>query len=571
MAVVQISRIQVRRGRANSGTGLPQLASGEIAWAVDTQELYIGNGSVAEGSPAVGNTKIITELDLSVNGNILELLQYIYKFTTPGIQTGPSVNDPTSRSMQSRLDDRIDAADFGTAGDGVTDDTVALQRAIDQLFLNTTTTKASVDTPAGVSNRNTLELPAGIFLVSSTLYVPSYATLSGRGADKTIIMFTGTGSAMQFVNDDSTAGNPSPMSNTLANTQPKHIIVKNMSILCTLGNQTGLQLDAVTESTFDNLTIMGNWNSVYNANSMGIAMNAVSTLVTSSNNMFRDIHIKGFTFGVYAKKDILNNTFKECHITDCYQGFLLGYGANPNVVAEHFGPRGTRIANALFENIKRHAIYIGLGSGNNVQQSKFTNVGNNGGGNLYATYPQVYFDTVGNAVDNLQSDRSTDLEGSTNMVIPYVPEVAGHAAYSTFAAHEITVGQLSGYGLAFRLPVSTDALGNPIGAISYAINYTYRSTANNFSRRGTIRVVADINASQTLFTPVIQLTDEYEFSGTDTNGNSLLLDFRAKLLKQNGAYFTGTSGEVPYSIAIEYTNTLAGDSGIMVFTYTSTF
>ena len=49
MAVVQISRIQVRRGRANGGTGVPQLASGELAWAVDTQELFIGNGSVKIG------------------------------------------------------------------------------------------------------------------------------------------------------------------------------------------------------------------------------------------------------------------------------------------------------------------------------------------------------------------------------------------------------------------------------------------------------------------------------------------------------------------------------------------
>ena len=64
MAVIQISRIQVRRGRANSGTGFPQLASGELGWAVDTQELYIGNGSVAEGAPAVGNTRLLTVKDL---------------------------------------------------------------------------------------------------------------------------------------------------------------------------------------------------------------------------------------------------------------------------------------------------------------------------------------------------------------------------------------------------------------------------------------------------------------------------------------------------------------------------
>ena len=69
MAVVQISRIQVRRGRKNSATSIPQLASGEMGWAVDTQELFIGNGAVSEGAPDVGNTKILTEAD-----NIFDLV-----------------------------------------------------------------------------------------------------------------------------------------------------------------------------------------------------------------------------------------------------------------------------------------------------------------------------------------------------------------------------------------------------------------------------------------------------------------------------------------------------------------
>ena len=51
MAVVQISRVQVRRGRKNQGTSVPQLASGEMGWAIDSQELFIGNGSIQEGSP----------------------------------------------------------------------------------------------------------------------------------------------------------------------------------------------------------------------------------------------------------------------------------------------------------------------------------------------------------------------------------------------------------------------------------------------------------------------------------------------------------------------------------------
>ena len=52
----------MRRGQKNAGSGLPQLASGEIGWAVDTQEMYIGNGAVSEGAPAVGNSKYLPNM-----------------------------------------------------------------------------------------------------------------------------------------------------------------------------------------------------------------------------------------------------------------------------------------------------------------------------------------------------------------------------------------------------------------------------------------------------------------------------------------------------------------------------
>ena len=129
MAIVSISRIQIRRGRKNQGSGLPQLAGGELGWAVDTQELYIGNGAVSEGAPAVGNSKILTEHD-----NLFELSdQYTYKNGT-SIQTGTSSANPIQRSLQSRLDDFVNVRSFGANGDG-TDQTLALQRAIDQLYL----------------------------------------------------------------------------------------------------------------------------------------------------------------------------------------------------------------------------------------------------------------------------------------------------------------------------------------------------------------------------------------------------------------------------------------------------
>ena len=53
MAVVQISRIQHRRGLSDD---LPQLSSAELGWVINQRKLYIGNGSSVEGAPTIGNT-----------------------------------------------------------------------------------------------------------------------------------------------------------------------------------------------------------------------------------------------------------------------------------------------------------------------------------------------------------------------------------------------------------------------------------------------------------------------------------------------------------------------------------
>ncbi len=404
MAVVQISRIQIRRGKSLSGTGLPQLASGELAWSLDTQELYIGNGSVAEGSPAVGNTKILTERDLTVQGNLLNRIQHIYKSNNPDIQTGPTVNDPTSRSTQERLDDRVTGTDFGTFANGTTDDTEALQRAIDQLFLNPATA-SSLETADGVQTRVILELGPGIYKTTGTLYIPSYATIVGAGANKTIINHTGSGTAIQFVNDTSVIGNPSSINSTLYNTQPRYITLKGMTISTTTNNQTCLKMDAVRNSQFEDLIVKGNWGSNYNANSKAVSLNAVSALVTCNDNFFNRVTFTGFSYGIWSTQDIQKNSFRNCKFVDLRQGIVFGEGADGTTVGEQYGPRQNLFDSCKFEDIKRQAVVIKTGTGNTVSNSILTNVGNNGAGVFFPEYPQIYFEPAGNSSEGNQSDR----------------------------------------------------------------------------------------------------------------------------------------------------------------------
>jgi len=174
MAVVQISKIQLRRGKKLE-SGLPQLASGEMAWAIDTQELYVGNGAVSEGAPLVGNTKILTEHD-----NILDLLdQYRYKPSDTTILTGLN-GTITERTVQQRLDEgRVNAASFGISGlDSSVDQTALIQNAINSVYITTTT-----------SNRVAIEFDPGTYRITGTLYIPSYVRLIGSGKNHTVFNF----------------------------------------------------------------------------------------------------------------------------------------------------------------------------------------------------------------------------------------------------------------------------------------------------------------------------------------------------------------------------------------------
>ena len=93
MSIVQISKLQVRTG---AETDLPQLDIGELAFATDTQNVYIGNDPSIV--PPVGPIPTVTQLltkvqtvpstssSAGVVGQISWDSGYIYICTTSGVQ-----------------------------------------------------------------------------------------------------------------------------------------------------------------------------------------------------------------------------------------------------------------------------------------------------------------------------------------------------------------------------------------------------------------------------------------------------------------------------------------------------
>lgn len=643
MAVVQISRIQIRRGQKNTGTGLPQLASGEMAWAVDTQELFIGNGAVSEGAPAVGNTKIITSNDLASESNLFGLVQYVYK-TDQNITV--QNNAPVSRTLQNRLDDIVTTTDFGTLGNydpntglGV-DDTNALQFAINQLFLNASS-KASSTGASSVSARVILSIPAGTFRLRSTLYIPSYASLVGAGKDKTIIYYdpvtttvtgsliqnggytllestsitsamlgmhvtgtniggntvitavvpgvsatlsltaasTGSGTwtitpnspAIQFINDTSIIGTVSPLSATQGVTQPRNIQISDLTIQDITGMNTCLQLDAVKNSLFENLNLIGSSNgtySLYNDYSCGVAMNVNSSIVTTEHNIFRNIDFSGFSYCVNARGDILNNIFDDCYFANSRQGFALGVGADGSSTGQLYGPRQTQIINSKFYFIMWQGVMLQLGNQNSISDCSFTNVGTNGTSNTYngmdaVRHPQIYIGSHGNSTKNIKSDRYDDLEG-TNFDKVYTPIVTGHGVVKSDATRNVYLSGVTGSFL--RLPTTTDAYGVPTGTISYEIDYSYHNTTSGqiWTRSGTLHITADLG------TNILQLSDEYNYAGSDVDiaTYAVSFDISAQFLDITGTVTTN-GGNAPYSILLSYTNNTRTATGYFIYSYTA--
>lgn len=536
MAVVQISRIQLRRGKRNEGSGLPQLASGELAWCVDTQELFIGNGAVSEGAPAVGNTKLLTDKD-----SLLDLGTYGYKADVAAIQTGSDVNFPVVRTIQQRLDERVTSAAYGIESSG-TNQYEKIQRVIDNLFLDM---NYEVE-----KSRIVLEFLPGTYTFNQTVYLPSYVSIVGAGSQKTVFNYTGTGTAFEFVNDTSTKTSRSTINSTTYLNQPKYALLKGFTVNTTGNAATAIKLNAVRDSQFLDLEINGSYNdssASLTATSNGLAMYALSAIVTCQRNIFDNVSVNGFANAVFAKQDVRNNRFADCQLVNHRQGFYFGIGADGVSAGEQFGPRYIIIENCYFENIDQEGIYIGRGYGNRSISNTFVNVGSNGAGYQDNETSIIRFTTTGNTSELDNFDRSNpvtalqDLE-QANFGLVYKREVSGKALYSKKEPRTITLTYNTSLTNLFRLPT--------VETTSFEINYVLESTFYTQVRRGRILISYDKDAD------TLQVSDEYEYTGSINEDTRII--------------FNASSAASTDSIMIQYTNNNTFDTNInpTIMTYT---
>jgi hypothetical protein len=333
MAVIQISKIQVRRGLQEN---LPQLASGEFGWSIDQRRLYIGNGTLSEGAPAVGNTEILTS-----SQDILSAIQsYIFKGDESGYTslTGPNLLSPVTRSLQHKLDEQISVKDFGAVGDGSTDDTVKIQRAINEIY------PSDYFTTTGV--RRKLHFPAGVYRITAQLTIPPYAKLCGDGPLSTVIRQE---SAQPVVQLRDSRGNFGSSMNPSTSILPFQIEVNDLTLSTTAASNVAV-IDSATTVMFDRVNFKGNISSPLNPG-VTAGVQLLNTKGNVSQVSFTQCQFGNITFGISAYGNVSGVTATDCVFDNLYQGVYTS--------ANIGSPQHVKVTDSTFSNVAKQAIYSG--------------------------------------------------------------------------------------------------------------------------------------------------------------------------------------------------------------------
>jgi hypothetical protein len=402
MPIISISKIQHRYGLSEN---LPQLSAAEFGWAIDQRRLFIGNGPTSEGAPIIGNTEILTQYS-----NLLEVAEnsYSYKDLAVGYEaiTGQSLSAPTTRSLQEKLDDFANVRDYGAVGNGIVDDTAAINRALSDLYTR----------DAGVAVRRVLYFPAGNYLVSDAITIPPYATLQGEGKNCTIITATDNSAACVARIADSKMQVGAAVGSNGA-TLPVYIAVNDLTF--NAGNLAidVFMIDATKYASFQRVGFDGGATATPTVpGSQLAALQIFSTAVNHSKNIiFNECEFSNTNYAVIVDDDMENVVFDKCTFKKLYLGFKIGedtVGSGSSV----YGPRGMRITNNLFDEIYNSALENYLNAKVTSAFNTYLDVGNQVVSN--PTYPVIIFSGNGSA-SICDTFARTDLENATSPRISY--------------------------------------------------------------------------------------------------------------------------------------------------------
>jgi hypothetical protein len=572
VAIVQISRITNRKGLAED---LPQpLAGAELGWVVDDRRLFIGNGTLEEGAPVVGNTEILTEFSdiLSFAG------QYTYKGQAAGYtaQTGATSGTPVSQSIQSRLDSYAVVTDFGATGDGSTDDTAAINRALYQLYCVQSNTQV----------RRSLFFPAGTYVITDTLVIPSFAKLYGEGANSSIISFEVQNWAANTAYAEGVlvyyvAGNayyrslaavpatgigigngaywavetlPVYIAQTADSqgrtggniiTAPENIEISSMCFQTSQLND-GILIEKAKNCSFNGVNVIGPLleASLTVSTSDTRALEWISTSsLPCTQIVFDNCRLSGFVYAMNTDQQIDGAVISNGQIDHAYQGIVLG-GASP----VNGGATGVRVVHNVFDTIYEEGIYIRGVSLNASGYNIFYDVGNHFNGTTSPASPVITIDAANNISVGDMFQRTTAYSGTYPRIKIYNTTTATiPASIGVDSAAQIQMGSFvreTGTQATLTAGVTNGTLFTVSSAQIKAFKMDYTITRETSARTGTMTIVNDADDSAG---DGFSYTDDY-VQNSDTDITLTVTDVGSTVTVSYTSSSTRAAGVIYYSL-----------------------
>ena len=526
MAVVQISKIQIRRGQKNSSSGIPQLSSAEMAWAVDSQELFIGNGSVAEGAPYVGNTKVLTEHD-----NILELANS-YTFAS----NDPAITLSQPRTLLGKIDEiEVSVADYGAVGDGSTDNVTAFQNALTDLFRNT-----------DPNYKKVLKVPNGEYKFVADLAIPSNTIIKGETANGAVlnidtsnirfISATGTQLTGPFTSSD----------------RPENIEISNITIRRSSGQVviTGMKNSRFVGVRFIGEYVLGQVVSSRATEPAAVFWSNDTVGIKVDNIEFDSCLFESNSISMRITQTVLTNTAIKIKNSRFFINdtsiYIIGVSGQGN---------DWNVQDCDFEEIATNAFASTNGYGTKIQRCNFKNCGN---GILGAANPSSSIVSFGEYRNNVVVDCASDRYQAAGVTVSELTDAVVEVYNSDYT--KLINRNYSEIFLknSFSPVMVFSALNNFI-----TINYVLRlgDLQNGFHvRLGKLSFVIGDDLSKLSF------TDDYQFSDASlaSEGGRILSNFsfdaqladndadsgiETIVLSYKNPLATGRTGNISFDIA----------------------
>jgi len=274
-----------------SAASFPSLGANEYFYG--TIEDTAGQVEIVKVTARVGDTLTVVRAQESTSAaSFAQGSRFELRVTVGSIEGGPYTpagTDAVTSTIQEKLQEVVSVKDFGAIGDGVTDDTSAIQAALDA--------------------SSAVYVPAGTYLISAPLVINPPTTLFGENADASIIQKTGNATTPNHL-FDSIIGLFDPGFTTTM------VHIKSLTLKGLSNNAYGLRLGEHAYGHYEDINI----------SNVNVGVHGEDTWLINYTNVVVRNSGPGAVPGAigFDLNDGTSNNFNRCWVKNFAKGYNLG-------------------------------------------------------------------------------------------------------------------------------------------------------------------------------------------------------------------------------------------------------